>query len=239
MMSWPLQVVWCPVCKCAILWSLTTDAESPATLSHLFHTHVPEGDMRLVYDNACNLLVHVLKRDPEVARRLDATVDALHYRGHKHCCHGMDSGAQLAVERSSACACACMPLLNKPMPKECIAWKHSNSFSDNTACRVQRPPLVLACDILTTSAGQFKRHNADDPFFGDLSLSEQENKLLGAMKAAALQPTYLWLVKYMLYRMARRHTEVWRRRASTAAMRHQETARAGAAAAAAPAVVPA
>jgi len=91
-----LQVVWCMACTKAIMWSLMADAESPRTLSEQLFTRLPEGAQpRIMYDNACNTLQYMLKREPEFCKDCELYIDAPHFKGHKGCCTACDTSRAL------------------------------------------------------------------------------------------------------------------------------------------------
>lgn len=88
-----VQVIWCVKCEVAVMWSLMADAESPKTLFELLYAWLPaDVTARVMYDNACNALQYILNREPELGRRLEFYIDAMHFKGHKGCCESYNSG---------------------------------------------------------------------------------------------------------------------------------------------------
>lgn len=70
------------------------DSESPATLFELLYLffaflHI----LRVIYDNACNLLAYMLNRVPIWACGLEVYIDALHAKGHTSCAASFSTGA--------------------------------------------------------------------------------------------------------------------------------------------------
>lgn len=65
-------------------------------------------------------------------------------------------------------------------------------------------------------AGEFKKRQAVVPEFDNPSLAEQQNSKLARLKAATVhmnQFTFLWLVRWVLYKNLKAHGEGFRRRA--------------------------
>lgn len=69
------------------------DAESPNTLFEMLATRLPDGaKARLMYDNGCNTLQYILNREPELCRRLEIYIDAMHMVEHIRCCPTFNTG---------------------------------------------------------------------------------------------------------------------------------------------------
>lgn len=79
------------------------DSESPATLFELLYLFFAFlGVLRLIYDNACNLLAYMLNRAPVWAADKEVYIDALHAKGHTGCAASFSTG----VPVPATCRCA-------------------------------------------------------------------------------------------------------------------------------------
>lgn len=97
-----MQLVWCIKCRRAIAWALMADSESPNTLYELAALFLPQDeDARVSYDAGCHLHSFILNRDPELLKRLQVFIDALHFKGHTCCSANYSTG--MSVLRSDHC----------------------------------------------------------------------------------------------------------------------------------------
>jgi hypothetical protein len=88
-----VQIIWCSICKCAVCWSLMTNAESPRTLFDLLYCFFPEQKMRVAYDNECNFLSYALNRAPAWTSNAHVYIESLYKKGHVKCADRLDTGA--------------------------------------------------------------------------------------------------------------------------------------------------
>ena len=81
-------------CECGVClgFSLMTEVESPKTPFQIFLTRFSKylKQLIIIYDNGCNLLEYILRREPARFWDTDIFVDRLHMRDHKACSRGFD-----------------------------------------------------------------------------------------------------------------------------------------------------
>ena len=89
-----MQVGCCFGCRKVVKFSLTADAESPATVFELIYTRFPDDPALLImYDNACNANHYFLNREPAFCNNMELYIDNFHFKGHKNCSRAYDTSA--------------------------------------------------------------------------------------------------------------------------------------------------
>ena len=109
------------------------DSESPATLFELLYVFFAFFHMlRVIYDNACNLLAYMLNRDAEWASQHEVYIDGLHAKGHIGCAASFDTGV-LAPHFHFLCYRVCALSVANGLATKCYllsaVLQHPNSYS--------------------------------------------------------------------------------------------------------------
>lgn len=67
----------------------------------LLFTRFSVAPRMVVYDNACNLAVHCIMREPAFYGSTQFIVDRFHYKSHRHCPHVYDAEYYPSLDRSN------------------------------------------------------------------------------------------------------------------------------------------
>ena len=60
-------------------------SESPETIFSAIYCLCDDADKLVFYDNACNLVLYALGREPWFFKNMIALVDTMHSKGHVNC----------------------------------------------------------------------------------------------------------------------------------------------------------